>query len=65
LRRDVKYNDILREVATQAGAAVVEAGAALEQHPSVYFDYGHFTAEGHRIVVAELLVPVVATKLGL
>ena len=59
IRRDSAYNDIMRQVARATGAIVVEAGAALDKRPSVYFDYCHFNAEGHRIV-ADLLAPRVA-----
>jgi lysophospholipase L1-like esterase len=64
IRRDSAYNDIMRQVARATGAIVVEAGAALDQRPSVYIDYCHFNAEGHRIV-ADLLAPRVAAVLGM
>jgi len=64
IRRDSAYNDIMRQVARATGAIVVEAGAALDKRPSVYIDFCHFNAEGHRIV-ADLLAPRVAAALGL
>ena len=64
IRRDGAYNDIMRQVARATGTIVVEAGAALDKQPSVYIDYCHFNAQGHRIV-AELLAPRVAAVLGL
>jgi lysophospholipase L1-like esterase len=64
IRRDSAYNDIMRQVARATGAIVVEAGAALDKQPSVYIDYCHFSAEGHRIV-ADLLAPRVAAMLRL
>jgi len=63
IRRDVAYNEIMRQVARESGATIVEAGTALDRHPSVYFDFCHFSAEGHRIV-ADLLAPAVAALLG-
>jgi lysophospholipase L1-like esterase len=64
VRRDRVYNEIMRQVARATGAIVVEAGAALDKRPSVYVDFCHFNAEGHRIV-ADLLAPRVAAALGL
>jgi lysophospholipase L1-like esterase len=64
IRRDSAYNDIMRQVARATGAIVIEAGAALDKRPSVYIDYCHFNAEGHRIV-ADLLAPRVTAVLGL
>jgi lysophospholipase L1-like esterase len=64
IRRDRVYNDIMRQVARATGVIVVEAGAALDKRPSVYTDFCHFNAEGHRIV-ADLLAPRVAAALGL
>jgi lysophospholipase L1-like esterase len=64
IRRDSAYNDIMRQVARATGAIVVEAGATLDKRPSVYIDFCHFNAEGHRIV-ADLLAPRVAAVLGL
>lgn len=64
IRRDAPYNEIMRQVARQYGAAIVEAGEELDKHPSVYVDFCHFDAEGHRLVAA-LIAPLVSRHLRL
>ena len=54
LRLDVEYNDIMRAVALQYGATVVEAGQRLTQDASLYLDNAHPDERGHRLI-AELL----------
>lgn len=54
LRLDSEYNDIVRAVAREYGAVVVEAGQVLAQDPSLYLDLAHPDERGHRIV-AELV----------
>ena len=50
LRLDSEYNDILRAVAREYGAVVVEAGQVLAQDASLYLDLCHPDERGHRIV---------------
>jgi len=52
VRLDSAYNDIMREVAMEHGAELVDAAAAL--HFSDYDDFCHFNENGHR-KIAELL----------
>lgn len=50
LRLDSEYNDIVRAVARQYDAVVVEAGQILAQDASLYLDLAHPDERGHRIV---------------
>ncbi len=52
LRLDSEYNDIMRAVAREYGAVVVEAGQVLAQDASLYLDLAHPDERGHRIVAA-------------
>jgi lysophospholipase L1-like esterase len=49
VRLDTAYNAIMRQVARDHGAAIVE-GTMLVEYPHVYTDWCHFNAEGHRRV---------------
>jgi lysophospholipase L1-like esterase len=49
LHLDAEYNDIVRAVATQYGATVVEAGQVIAQDPSLYLDMCHPDERGHRL----------------
>lgn len=51
---DVEYNEIMRTVGLQYGVPLVEAGAALNDDPSVFVDYCHFDERGHRITALML-----------
>lgn len=44
---DEEYNDIMRAVGLQYGASLVEAGAVLQEDPSVFVDFCHFDERGH------------------
>jgi lysophospholipase L1-like esterase len=50
LRLDSEYNEIMRAVAREYGAVVVEAGQVLAQDASLYLDLCHPDERGHRIV---------------
>ncbi len=54
LRLDSEYNDIVRAVAREYGAVVVEAGQVLAQDASLYLDLCHPDERGHRIVATLL-----------
>lgn len=54
IRPGEEYRTIIREVATQAGVRLVDAGSEIDRRPASYFDFCHFDREGHRIV-ADLL----------
>ncbi len=54
LRLDSEYNDIVRAVAREYGATVVEAGQVLAQDASLYLDLAHPDERGHRIVATLL-----------
>jgi lysophospholipase L1-like esterase len=47
------------EVAAAERVPLIDAGAAIDQHPEWYFDVCHFTRDGHR-AVADLLEPALA-----
>ena len=47
---DTDYNRIMREVAEEYGAVIVDAGQVLDEHFSDYYDFCHFDANGHRRV---------------
>ena len=47
---DSEYNRIMRDVAEQFGAQVLDAGSELDKMPGVYIDAGHLDGEGHAIV---------------
>jgi lysophospholipase L1-like esterase len=49
---DSEYNAIMREVAAETGAAVVDAGPMLLSHPNDFTDYCHFDAASHERVGA-------------
>jgi lysophospholipase L1-like esterase len=59
---DSEYNEIMRAVAREEGATVVEAGLLLAQDPSMYLDLCHPDERGHRLI-ATLLKPVVEALL--
>ncbi len=63
LHRDSDYNEIVRKVASRFGAEVVDAAAALDARPWVYYDFCHFDTTGHRLV-AEALVPALRNVLA-
>jgi lysophospholipase L1-like esterase len=50
MRLDTEYHEIMREVAQSQGVEVVDATTLLDEDPSVYIDFCHFNAEGHRKV---------------
>jgi lysophospholipase L1-like esterase len=50
LRLDSEYNDIMRAVAREYGAVVVEAGQTLAKDASLYLDLCHPDERGHHIV---------------
>ncbi len=50
LRLDSEYNELMRAVAREYGAVVVEAGQVLAQDASLYLDLCHPDERGHRIV---------------
>lgn len=54
LRLDVEYNDIMRSVASEYGAAVVDAGQRLAQDASLYLDLAHPDERGHRLIAGLL-----------
>lgn len=54
LRLDSEYNDIVRTVAREYGATVVEAGQVLAQDASLYLDLAHPDERGHRIIATLL-----------
>ena len=58
-RLDTAYNDIMRQVARENGAEIIEAADALDADPYVYIDTIHFNAIGHRRVAR-----LVATRLA-
>lgn len=58
LYRDREYNQIVREVATHFRVKVVDAGALLDAHPWVYYDFCHFDTTGHRLVAESLVEPL-------
>lgn len=64
LFRDITYNTIMREVAQESGAILVDAGAALDEDPLVYFDFHHFDVSGHRKVAQLLEGPLRALVAG-
>jgi lysophospholipase L1-like esterase len=47
---DAEYNDIMRDVAEEHGIAVVDARKALEDDPSMYFDFCHPDERGHELI---------------
>jgi hypothetical protein len=62
LHLDSEYNDIMRIVAREEGAILVEAGLLLAREPSMYLDLCHPDERGHR-VIATLLRPAVEALL--
>ena len=54
LRLDEEYNDIMRAVARQHGAIVVEAGQRLTLDASLYLDNAHPDERGHRLIAGLL-----------
>jgi hypothetical protein len=54
LRLDVEYNDIMRAVAREYGATVVEAGQRLMRDASLYLDNAHPDERGHRLIAGLL-----------
>lgn len=63
LHLDVEYNDIMRSVAGEYGASIVEAGQKLAQDASLYLDLAHPDERGHR-VIAGLLDQELSTLLN-
>ena len=49
-----KYHEIMKEVALEYDAEIIDAAAELAQKPSVYVDWCHFNSEGHRIIATLL-----------
>ncbi len=56
---DSEYNDVMRSVAKETGATLIDGAAVLDKVPSVYYDFCHFDARGHRMV-AELVAATVS-----
>jgi lysophospholipase L1-like esterase len=59
IRLDTYYNLAMREVADKYGIPLIDAQAALEKRPDVFFDSCHFDAQGHEIVgklIADVLM---------
>ncbi|OGI62659.1 MAG: hypothetical protein A2W18_02790 [Candidatus Muproteobacteria bacterium RBG_16_60_9] len=54
IRLDSTYNDIMRDVARDSGAELVDGAVVLDQDPFVYIDFCHFNAIGHQRI-GELL----------
>lgn len=54
IRFDTEYNEIVRAVAREYGAPVVEAGQALARDASLYLDLAHPDERGHRLIAALL-----------
>lgn len=55
---DTEYHRIMREVAEEHGALVIDAARELNKTPDVYWDFCHFDQRGHEIVaklVAEVM----------
>lgn len=50
IRLDSEYNSVMRTVAAESGAVLVDGAAALDRLPSVYYDFCHFDARGHRML---------------
>ena len=55
---DVDYNQIMRDVSQAYGVPLVDAKSKLDENPSVFIDFCHFNAEGHKIV-GQLVVDVI------
>lgn len=54
IRPDTDYNDIMRQVAEEYGMPLLDSAAVLEKQPSVFIDFCHFNAEGHRLLGTQL-----------
>jgi lysophospholipase L1-like esterase len=52
IHRDGRYNEIMRAVAAEFDAPLVDAGPTLLAHPIDFTDYCHFDAAGHERVGA-------------
>jgi lysophospholipase L1-like esterase len=63
IRSDVEYNEIMRQVAAESDAALLDGAAVLEEHPSVFVDFCHFDADGHRLL-GERLAERISEILG-
>jgi lysophospholipase L1-like esterase len=50
IRLDTEYNEIMRQVAAENDVAILDGAAVLENHPSVFVDFCHFNAQGHRLL---------------
>ncbi len=59
LFRDVEYNDIMRQVASEFHIKVVEAGRALDEDPSLFLDNCHPNEQGHRMIAGLLQAAIV------
>jgi lysophospholipase L1-like esterase len=64
IRLDSDYNAIMRQVAAQYNADLVDAASVLEKDPFVFIDFVHFDSAGHR-KVAELLAAALAKAMKL
>lgn len=58
LYRDHEYNLVVREVAAEFQAGIVDGGALLDAYPWVYYDFCHFDTTGHRLVAEALIGPL-------
>ena len=54
IRPDTDYNAIMKQVAEEYGMPLLEGTAILEKQPSVFIDFCHFNAEGHRLLGTQL-----------
>jgi lysophospholipase L1-like esterase len=59
LFRDVEYNQIMRQVASEFHIKVVEAGRAMDEDPSLFLDPVHPNEEGHQKIAALLHTAIV------
>ena len=64
LHLDSEYNDIMRQVASETGAEIVDASSVLMSHANDFTDYCHFDAAAHHRVghlladkITEMLQP--------
>lgn len=58
IRPDAEYNDIVRRVAKETGAIVIDGAAVLDSSPSVYYDFCHFDTRGHRMVAERVAATI-------
>ena len=57
---DTEYNRIVKEVAAEHGALVIDAAGELNKIADIYFDFCHFDHRGHEIV-GRLVADVIET----